>query len=330
LKTTAKTWQTAPLLWAVGLLLIAELVVRVGWQRNMSGRFDYGYHPTAGFVEDGDQLHLVRAGGRRFRPQSMPLEPAPGKLRVFVLGDSVPRGGSLPGAYAGQLPAALEKLGVIAESYNFGVPGYGVRRVQIMLRQALHYAPDIVVIHVNNSNEFEDDREWRRRNTFRGWHPRLWLMKSLLLRRLHEAKTEKVFWELLPPAVRLQNAVQDADAEITAAMNEGLLAEWDQRVADVTRASVREARSRGARVVLVSQANWQRGTENIDRLTALETLCSSLVADDVVHVSMYDTLKNGEPPSSLFADGAHLRGRGHEILAEAIAAGIPERWLRKP
>ncbi len=39
---------------AVAVLLIAEIAVRLLWSRGLSGSFDYGYHPTAGFVEKGD------------------------------------------------------------------------------------------------------------------------------------------------------------------------------------------------------------------------------------------------------------------------------------
>ena len=61
------------------LLVGAELVVRVFFARSMSGRFEYGYSPTAGFVEHADgTVNLVHAGGRPFWPQefSRPGRPA--------------------------------------------------------------------------------------------------------------------------------------------------------------------------------------------------------------------------------------------------------------
>ena len=39
---------------------------------------------------------------------------------------------------------------------------------------------------------------------------------SVVIRRLYEVRTEKIFWELLPHEVRLQGAASDADAEIAA------------------------------------------------------------------------------------------------------------------
>ena len=49
-------------------------------------------------------------------------------------------------------------------------------------------------------------------------------MKSLVIRRLYEAKTEQVFWKWLPVEIRSQQAVNDADAELSASMNPEILA----------------------------------------------------------------------------------------------------------
>ena len=43
-----------PWLFLLALFVAGELIVRVFFARNMSGRFEYGYHPTAGFVEKAD------------------------------------------------------------------------------------------------------------------------------------------------------------------------------------------------------------------------------------------------------------------------------------
>ncbi|NJK93062.1 MAG: hypothetical protein HC904_15325 [Blastochloris sp.] len=148
-------------------LIAAELVVRIFFARNMSGRFDYGYHPTAGFVEQSDgTVRLVRAGGRRFRPQQFQMPKPAGTYRVFVIGDSVPRGPSLEGAYAWQLQEMLQKKGIQAEVLNLAVAGYGVRRNQIVLKQALTYQPDLIILHLYLGNEFEDQRERGRADDF--------------------------------------------------------------------------------------------------------------------------------------------------------------------
>lgn len=316
---------------ALALLTGAELAVRAFFARNMSGRFDYGYHPTAGFVEKTDgTLDLVRAGGRRFRPQSLRQVPDPGVFRIFVIGDSVPRGPGLESAYAWQLGEMLRQRGVQAESCNLAVAGYGAHRSQVVLRQALKYRPNLIVLHVNNSNEFEDEREWRRKEEFAGWHPKNWVMKSLVIRRLYEAKTEKVFWEWLPPEIRHQRAANDADAELKANMDETVLRGWDERVRRHVAESVALCRRQGVPVLLVTQAVLTKSADGTPQLEdgRVRSLVESLAGSGVYLLSMRDALAKHNF-AELYADGSHLRANGHELLARAMADLIEQEGLAK-
>lgn len=315
---------TKAFLFAFALLCASELVVRVFFARNMSGRFDYGYNPTSGFEEHADgTVKLVRAGGRRFHPQSFKQQRPEGVFRILVIGDSVPRGGSLASAYAAQLGDLLNQRGLKTESLNLACAGYGARRNQVVLQQALKYQPSSVVLHINNSNEYEDEREWRRAQEFQSWHPKNWLMKSLVLRRLYEMKTEKIFWEWLPPEIRNQRAVNDADAEILASMDQKKIREWDERVRRKTAEDIELARHAGAKVVLVTQARLEREAGGGVALNdyGLDELVRPLLGRDVLHVSMKQVFARTDTPA-IFADSAHLRPEGHKLLAAAIAAAL--------
>jgi hypothetical protein len=318
-RTPARLTTRAFLL-AVGLLIVAEGVVRLFFSSSMSGRFDYGYNPTAGFVERADgTVSLERSGGRRFFPQRFPVQPPPTTYRVMVVGDSVPRGSSLESSYARQLGSLFASEGALCEAWNLAVPGYGVRRVQVVLRQALRYHPSLVVLHVNDSNEYEDEREWRRSREFQGWHPRNWLMKSLVFRRLYEARTEKVSWELLPEAVRGRQGVNDADAEIAASMNPARLAEWGDRVRTVTRESVRLCTEAGVPVVLVTQARRTRladGRLGLDD-GGLDAFAQSLTNRTVAWVAMSRVFRDADLATT-YADGSHVRPPAHQALARAL------------
>ncbi|MBI1841548.1 MAG: hypothetical protein HYR88_11945, partial [Verrucomicrobia bacterium] len=212
-----------------------------------------------------------------------------GTFRILVLGDSVPRGVSVDLAYGGQLAALLRARGTPAEVWNLCVPGYGARRVQTVLRQALHYSPSLVILHLNNSNEFEDERELRRSQEFAGWHPKNWLMKSFLFRRLYEAKTEQVAWKLLPESIRARQGVNDADAEIAASMNASLARQWEERVRSETRKSVGLCDERGVPILLVTQATWstQSGARRIQD-AGLAELAQSLTNRHIAWVSMLE------------------------------------------
>ncbi len=324
---------TKSFLLLLALLVGAELVVRVFFARSMSGRFDYGYHPTAGFVEYPDgTVHLERAGGRRFFPQKFGRDRAADTFRIMVIGDSVARGGSVASSYAGQLSELLNARGIKTESFNLAVPGYGARRKQLIFQQALKYQPSLVILHLNDSNEYEDEREWRRREEFRGWHPKNWLMKSLVVRRLYEMKQEKVYWELLPTSVRNQRAASDADAEIQASLNPEKTRQWGELFRRITQETVIAGQAAKAHVLVVSQAvlldgkNGKTDGKLLDD-NGLEQFGSTLGEAGAAHVSMRATF-TGRALEPLFADSAHMKPAGHKLIAETIAEQLTrEGWL---
>lgn len=323
-----RAWSK-PFLLCLALLVGVELVVRVFFARSMSGRFDYGYHPTSGFVEHPDgTVRLERAGGRRFFPQKFSHDRPTDTFRIFVIGDSVARGTSVASSYAGQLGELLRARGMAAESFNLSVPGYGVRRKQLVLEQALKYQPSLVILHVNDSNEYEDEREWRRREEFRGWHPRNWLMKSLLIRRIYEIKQEKIFWELLPTTVRNQRATSDADAEVKASLNPEKMRQWADLVRRQTADSITRARQAGVRVLLVSQATTDlKAAGATPNDNGLDSLCTTLKGDGVSVVSMKDALA-GRDLKAVYSDGSHMLEAGHKVMADAIVRELERAvWL---
>ena len=326
---TARLLFTRSFLLAVGLLAVSELVARVFFSSNVEGRFEYGYHPTAGFTEGADGvLELRRSGGRRFFPQTYPVKRPDHTYRIMVIGDSVARGRSLRASYGGKLEERLRSKGLECEVWNLCVPGYGAERIQLVLKQGLRYDPSLVVFHLNNSNEYEDDREKKRSLEFQGPHPRNWLMKSFLLRRLYEAKTEQLAWKYLTEPMRSMSSSGDADAEVAAGMNPLKLKAWQQRVEETTAESLRLCRQAGVPVILVTQANAKKGTDGKHHLidAGLDPLAGSLTNRNVVHVSMATALKN-HSLAEIYADTSHLLESGHALMATALLEAVERGQL---
>ena len=317
----------------LALLIGGEMVMRVFYRQDMEGRFDYGYHPTAGFVEKADgTVSLVRSGGRRFWPQTFSTKPSPGTLRVMVIGHSVPRGSSLATAYPAQVGNQLRALGVPAESFNLGIGGNGVRRCEIVLRKALDYQPGLVILHVDNGDEFEDEREFQRAEQFKSWHPRNWLMKSFAIRRLYEYFTEQVYWKLVPAQVRLQTAVNDAGDKALAGKDPAIRRVWDERVRQCTAESIALARSRGAQVLLVTaarlQADGRGGSELDDR--GLDAMVQPMLGAGVYFLSMKAALQKTNYAPLFTGDGTHLHPAGHDYLAAAIVEKLRQASIIGP
>jgi hypothetical protein len=311
---------TKSFLLVVAVLLVAEIAVRAFWSRGLSGRFDYGYHPTAGFQENADgSLDLIRAGGRKFFPQHFQQKKPDGVFRIMVVGDSVPRGPSLAETYSTQLTTLLRARGIAAEGWNLCLPGYGANRCHVVLAQALKYQPSLIIRHVNNSNEYEDEREWRRAQDFHGWHPKNLLMKSMLVRRLHEMITEEVFWKLLPEKIRAQQGVNDAAAKIVAMTDANQIRAWQDRVSKFLKEDLELCRAAGVPVLLVTQVRLRNGATLDD--SGLDDLARSFASPGVTVLPMKVAL-SGTDFARLFMDTAHLRPEGHRILARAIGERI--------
>jgi len=316
-----------------GLLLMLgiEVFVRFFFQENMSGRFEYGFHPSAGFVETGSQVHLKRTGGRRFRPQSFAINPPKGVFRIFVVGDSVTRGSSVESSYTGQLAVQLKSQGIPAECINLGIGGHGARRKHLTLLHSLTYKPDLVILHINNSNEFEDEREYLRSKEFDSWHPRNWPMKSMALRRVYEMKTEKIFWKWIPTSIRINHTKNDADAEIVATSAEGALERWNQLVEKMTDNSTRAAVAKQIPILLITQAynnEDQNGGRHLED-NGLENIADNQVGQGVLHLSMKQVFENLEF-QSLYSDRSHLRAEGHEAMSQAIVNKLIDSGIVSP
>lgn len=318
-------WLTPAFLFAILLLGLGEIGARLFFAADISGRFEYGYHPDAGFDERRDgTVKLFRAGGRRFHPQSFPRQRPPGTFRVFVIGDSVPRGPSFKGAYPWLLGKELQQHQVQAESVNMALPGYGARRCQVVLRKALEFQPSLIILHVNDSNKYEDEREFRRSQEFKTWHPRNWPMKVFIFRRLYEAKVEKVFWRLVPEQIRLKFAASDADAQVAANPDPEEVRARVQLAQETTAASVALARAHRVPLLLITQCRlWPDGAESCyfeDH--GLDDLGRSLAGEGVYHLSMKDVFSNLPDPRPYFSDSGHLKQSGHLLLAQAIVRKI--------
>jgi hypothetical protein len=316
---------TSAFLGALLLLVLGELGARVFFAQDISGRFEYGYSPDAGFdVRPDGTVQLFRAGGRRFHPQSFPRHRPPGTFRVFVIGDSVPRGPSFKGAYPYQLGAELKRHHIPAESVNMALAGYGARRCQVVLRKALEFEPSLIILHVNDSNKYEDEREYRRSQEFKSWHPRNWPMKIFIFRRLYEAKVEKVFWRLVPEQIRLKFAANDPDAQLAANPDQDEVKARIELARETTAASAALARARHVPLLIITQCRLMRDGPKSFHFEdqGLDALGRSLAGNGVYWLSMKDVFAGLPDPRPYFSDTGHLKKSGHLLMAQAITQMI--------
>jgi len=272
----------------------------------------------------------VRTGGRRFHAQTFLRERPEKVFRIMTIGDSVPRGPSLIESYPFQLGEHLRARGINAESFNLCLPGYGARRKLAVFRQALKYQPSLMILHVNNFTEYHDEREFRRSQEFKSWHPKNWLMKSMILRRLHEVKTEQIFWRWLPQEIRGQTEVNDVDAQIVATKDDATIRQWNELVRQCTAECVSLARRQGVPILLITRGSIETGADGKPFLTDdnLDAMVREFAG--CYHLSQKEIFQPLDFEPLFYRDRMHMHRPGHEVMAKAIVEKIFQEKLATP
>lgn len=312
----------------VAALALIEITLRLTMSDFFVGRFDYGYEAQAGFEREAEGWRIKRTGGRRFWPQFVADHKPAGTLRIVAIGDSISRGNDLEHSYPWLAAEGLKALGRPAEAVNLSVAGYGAERKRLVAGQVPALAPDLVILQIGMSNEFEDERDRARADEFDGWHPRHWAMKSWLLRRLYEWRQDFLFTRLLPESIRTATLRFDAEEEASANLNPHRRQIWRERFEAVTRETIDGFVRQSTPVLLVPRLRIEPGPQG-PRFEADGMLewCQAQVAAQVRCVSVADLMGVRPDPAGFSADGVHLRPGLHarlgELIAQRIAAWLP-------
>ncbi len=316
---------------SLAVLVLIECLIRITMVDFFSGRYQYGFDTQSGFVETADgRVNFVRAGGRRFYPQSMTRAKAPGTFRVITVGDSIARGASLEEAYPAQFGKRLRDQGYHIESINLAVPGFGSTRQLLVLRRALEYHPDLVILHFGMSNEFEDERDEKRAAAARGTHPRDWPLKSYLIARLHEYKIDLVTPRLLPEKIRVMSALDDAEEEASANRDPVRVQGWLRRFSSIFDRSLAALAEAGVPVLLIPRVELR--DESPDTRLDDAGLARLLEHHLGARVRWLDlrAVFGEHPAIELFSrDRVHLHPPAHQVLGDALAVLIGQ-WSREP
>lgn len=335
-----RRWCSISFLAALALFALAEWLARQFFGEGLAARFEYGFHPTAGFREKSDgTIQLERTGGRRFIPLTFRRERPPGTFRLMVVGNSVPYGpGPLADSFIWLAAEELRQNGIPAEGINLALVGQGALRNQVVLRQALRYQPSLIVLQVDAALQRNDEIDQQRRAEYLGWHPKVWPMKSYILRRLYEWRADKVYVDLLPDEIRARNNARDLVANVTSQARTESPAETDARLARfqaTIRESIALARAQNIPVLLLTQAFLEPahpapGPSKL-HLTdhGLDAFTHTLVTNGVHALSMKDIF-TPLPADKLFADKNHLIKPGHQAVAHAIVESLRTNHLFTP
>ena len=157
----------------VFFFLFLEVVLRLaGFDKsdsllNISGGFSRWENHFVIKEEDGFRTVRTKSMPRALfnrqllNPASFNLKPGPGVFRIVLLGGSTTYGWPLDDrfSYASWLRTALPVAGggKIFEVLNFGVPGYGSRRILNLFKEIIRFDPDLVIFLTGHNEVLESE-----------------------------------------------------------------------------------------------------------------------------------------------------------------------------
>jgi len=163
-------------LWMLLFFVLAEVGTRLLWHPSVVGervycRFDTSYN--YGYIDDqphwfekGDEVVFYPTQYLNYRKQKLAAKKDSTEKRAFVLGGSVSRG-AVGSNYSFFLESILNvEMGDGGWTIlNLSADGAGSTRMLLLLNRVFQFEPDLIIVHVHGSNEYEDERDERYRQS---------------------------------------------------------------------------------------------------------------------------------------------------------------------
>ena len=185
-----------------------------------------------------------------------------------------------------------------------------------MVRKALGYRPDLVIYQANVSTEFEDSREWERKERHASWHPSLWPEKLPLIGRISLSMNEQVFWKWLDKDIRAGADPNGADLE-QAMRAKSDLEHWMPVMLENFRHTVALLKGAGVPLLVLARASLVDDTAEMTDL-GLEAEIGPLAAGEgFAWLSTRQIFSQGDARQYFF-DGTHWTDAGHELISKAL------------
>ena len=301
---------------ALALVAALELSAYFFARQDPIERLNFGYSDSAAFTERDGRLLIRRSSFRAVWDQTYPLQKPAGVPRIVLVGDSVLRGGSYEDSAAGALKRSLAQCGIEAEVWNLSSPGYGSRRKHIMVRKALGYGADLVIYHANTTTEYEDSREWERRQRLASWHPGTWPDRLPLIGRIAMSLNEQVFWKWLDREVREGLDPNGADLE-QAIRSKSDTGYWMPLMLENFRGTVAMAGRAGVPLLVLARATLVDGGPAMTDYGIEAELRAAAKQGGFRWISNREVFAKGNAREYFF-DGTHWSDAGHRLMSAAL------------
>jgi len=313
--------------WLLVYFFILEIGVRFLWDPRIIGEqwyricpsYDYGYDYTKPlFYGRGGNLTCYPTQYCELYRQSLPGNKTAREFRIFVFGSSVARGTpscNFPLMVGEELHRGFPRI--YWHVNNFSVPGYGSTRMALLLKKAIRYGPDVIIIAVHGSNEYEDERDLAYAKAVNAGFNRILCASHCIV------LTKKIFPSLFPSENTLPSTGEDEPAASRKSEN---LKRWGSSINKNLDDMIAAARARHIPVVLMGRAMRDYGKDPFESART-DTINNSIKnhsrSGDVLYFDTQSVLSGYIPPAgrhnpALFQDTSHLTEEGHRRIARAL------------
>jgi hypothetical protein len=200
--------------------------------------------------------------------------------------------------------------------WNLSSPGYGSQRKHIMVQKALEYRPDLVIYQANVNTEYEDTREFERKERHASWHPSFWPEKLPLIGRISLSKNEQVFWKWLDREVR--SGLDPAGADLEQALrSKSDIEYWMPRMLENFDRTVGLAKEAKVPLLVLARASLVDDSAQMTDFGLEGEIGARAAKEGFALLSTRKIFAQGDARKYFF-DGTHWTHAGHELVGAAL------------
>lgn len=282
-----------------------------------AGSYSYGFDEKQRiWFQKKDQIHFYPTQYLNFHQQRIPATKNPNDYRIFTLGGSVSRGMET-GNYSYYLQERLnaEMTDRRWAVVNLSADGIGSQRMLLLLKKILALKPDLIILHVHGSNEYEDERDNAyRKEIHSGLNGVVFQSHFLVL-------LKKIF-------VYISNldssSVSDSDNELNASQNPSNRQRWLETIDCNLSKMIELCTQSDVPVILVGRAEKLEGLHGYVSAGA-NRINDVLKKNAHAEATYFDTANKflktypqNQGKDLLFIDETHWTEYGHRVIAHEL------------
>jgi hypothetical protein len=305
---------------------ISEGCIRIIWHPHIIGQrlytrfcvaYSYGFDLEQRiWFKKKDSIYFYPTQYLNFHRQIIPAAKNPNDFRIFTFGGSVSRG-LATGNYSFYLEKYLntENTDHHCSVVNLSADGIGSQRMLLLLKKIFPLKPDLVILHVHGSNEYEDERDSTYREELHSGLNGIILQSRLLV------LLKKIFVYISTTG---NTTVSDADAEMRANRDPSNRQRWIRTIDHNLSKMIALCNQSKVPVILIGRSDKLEGmhgyaskwTKQINNILKKNTGVETTYFD--TPAKFLEVYPESQGKQLLFSDDTHWTRFVHRVIAHEL------------